>query len=159
MAAVVQPTLEIRPMRRSDLAAVLAIEHGAYPFPWSAGIFRDCLRVGYRCLVLTDLGRVCAYAIFSIAVDEAHLLNLCVATERRRTGLATLLLDHVLSDAALAGVDRLYLEVRPSNRAAIRLYGGQGFRQVGRRPGYYPADGGREDALVMVRHLEGVHHG
>ena len=145
-------------MHRSDLDAVLAIEHEAYPFPWSVGIFRDCLRIGYRCLVLTDQQAVCGYAVFSMAVDEAHLLNLCVASECRRSGLATLLLDQVVAEVTQAGADRLYLEVRPSNRAALRLYGGQGFRQVGRRPGYYPTDDGREDALVMLRHLEGVHH-
>ncbi len=158
MVAVVQPALEIRSMRRSDLDAVMAIEHNAYPFPWSIGIFKDCLRIGYRCLVLTDSGRVCGYSVFSVAVDEAHLLNLCIAEAERRRGLATLLLEHVMAEMILAGADRVYLEVRPSNRAATRLYARQGFRQVGRRPGYYPDDDGREDALVMVRHLEGIHH-
>lgn len=155
MVAVVQPMLEIRPMRRSDLDQVMAIEKDAYPFPWSAGIFRDCLRVGYRCLVLADREEVCGYAIVSMAVDEAHLLNLCVAKSCRRNGLATLLLDHVTREATLFGADRLYLEVRPSNRAALRLYARRGFSQVGRRPGYYPDPGGREDALVMIRYLDG----
>ncbi len=145
-------------MRRSDLGAVMAIEANAYPFPWSTGIFKDCLRVGYRCLVLTDNDQICGYSVFSVAIDEAHLLNLCIAEEERRRGLATLMLEHVLTDMALSGADRVYLEVRPSNRAAIRLYARHGFRQVGRRPGYYPDESGREDALVMVRHLEGVHH-
>lgn len=158
MVAVVQPALEIRPMRRADLDAVMAIEHEAYPFPWSLGIFKDCLRVGYRCLVLTERERVCGYSVFSVAVDEAHLLNLCIAGSDRRRGLASLVLEHVMADMALAGADRVYLEVRPSNRAAVRLYAYHGFRKVGRRPGYYPDDEGREDALVMVRHLEGVHH-
>ena len=145
-------------MRRSDLDDVIAIEHNAYPFPWSVGIFKDCLRIGYRCLVLTDSGQICGYSVFSIAVDEAHLLNLCIAEAERRRGLAALLLEHVTTEMALSGVDRVFLEVRPSNRAAIRLYARQGFRQVGRRPGYYPDEDGREDALVMVRDLEGVHH-
>ena len=158
MVAVVQPALEIRPMRRSDLKAVMLIEQEAYPFPWSAGIFKDCLRVGYRCLVLTDHDQVCGYSVFSIAVDEAHLLNLCIAASERRRGLASLLLEHVMSEMAFAGADRVYLEVRPSNRAANRLYQHHGFRQIGRRPGYYPDEEGREDALVLVRHLEGIHH-
>lgn len=158
MVAVVQPALEIRPMRRSDLNAVMVIEHNAYPFPWSAGIFKDCLRIGYRCLVLTDHDKVCGYSVFSVAVDEAHLLNLCIAESARRRGLATLLLDHVMSEMTFAGADRVYLEVRPSNRAATRLYHRHGFRQIGRRPGYYPDEEGREDALVLVRHLEGIHH-
>lgn len=157
MVAVIRPALEIRSMRRADLDAVIAIEHNTYPFPWSLGIFKDCLRIGYRSLVLTDSGTVCGYSVYSIAVDEAHLLNLCIAGSWRRRGLASLLLDHVLHDMMLAGADRAYLEVRPSNRGAVRLYGKYEFRQVGRRPGYYPHEQGREDALVMVRHLEGVH--
>lgn len=158
MVAVIEPALEIRPMRRADLDAVLAIEHDAYPFPWSLGIFKDCLRIGYRCLVLSDGGQICGYSVHSVAVDEAHLLNLCIGSAWRGRGLAALLLDHVLGEMALAGADRAYLEVRPSNRTAIRLYSRNGFRQVGRRPGYYPHEEGREDALVMVCHLEGVHH-
>ncbi len=158
MVAVVQPSLEIRPMRRSDLGAVMDIESSAYPFPWSAGIFRDCMRVGYRCLVLTDDARVRGYSVYSVAVDEAHLLNLCIAEAARRRGLATVLLEHVMSEMIMAGADRVYLEVRPSNRAATRLYARRGFRRIGRRPGYYPDEDGREDALVMVRHLEGRHH-
>lgn len=158
MAAVVEPSLEIRPMDRADLDQVMTIEMDAYPFPWSRGIFGDCLRIGYRCLVLTDGDEICGYSVYSLAVDEAHLLNLCIAPERRRAGLAMLLLGHVIAEMSMAGADRAYLEVRPSNRAAIRLYARTGFRQVGRRPGYYPHEEGREDALVMVRHLEGVHH-
>ena len=145
-------------MRRSDLDAVMAIEYAAYPFPWSVGIFMDCLRVGYRCLVLTEQERICGYGVFSLAVDEAHLLNLCISESERRRGLASRLLGYLMADMARSGADRVYLEVRPSNRPATRLYMRHGFRQIGRRPGYYPHEDGREDALVMVRHLEGVHH-
>lgn len=155
MAAVREPSLAIRPMLRDDVPAVMVIEKASYSHPWSAGIFRDCLRIGYRCLVLTDLDDVCGYAIYSVALDEAHLLNLCVCPARRRIGLASLLLEHVCAEIIVAGADRLFLEVRPSNRAAIRLYGRSGFSQIGRRPGYYPSHSGREDALVMVRHLDG----
>lgn len=155
MAAVREPRLAIRPMLRDDVPAVMVIEKASYSHPWSAGIFRDCLRIGYRCLVLTDLDHVCGYAIYSVALDEAHLLNLCVCPSRRRIGLASLLLEHVSAEITVAGADRLFLEVRPSNRAAIRLYGRSGFSQIGRRPGYYPSHAGREDALVMVRYLDG----
>ena len=143
-------------MNRHDLPAVLAIERSAYSFPWSSGIFSDCLRVGYRCLVLTDDEQIGAYAVYSRAMDEAHLLNLCVSPQRRRAGLASLLLEHVMREMTVAGVDRLFLEVRPSNQAAKRLYAGKGFEQIGRRPGYYPTEDGREDALVLVRHLDGA---
>ncbi|HMA98922.1 MAG TPA: ribosomal protein S18-alanine N-acetyltransferase [Wenzhouxiangella sp.] len=155
MSAVWQPQVAVRAMRRDDLAAVMDIEQSAYSHPWSAGIFDDCLRVGYRCLVVTEQGHVCGYAIYSIALDEAHLLNLCVSPDWRRVGLASILIDHVLRELMLAGVDRVFLEVRPSNKPALRLYAKQGFEKVGRRPGYYPAAEGREDALVLLRNLDG----
>lgn len=155
MAAVWKPRTAVRAMDRADLSAVVSIERSAYPFPWSAGIFADCLRVGYRGLVLTEYDRIYAYAMYSVAMDEAHLLNLCVSPEHRRAGLASLLLDHLVREMTVAGVDRVFLEVRPSNKAATRLYFRNGFEQIGRRPGYYPAEGGREDALVLVRHLDG----
>lgn len=155
MAAVPESSLTIRPMVREDVPAVMQIEQSCYSHPWSAGIFRDCLRIGYRCLVLTDGDRLCGYAIYSVALDEAHLLNLCICRSQRGAGLASLLLEHVSAEVTVAGADRLFLEVRPSNRAAIRLYRRSGFSQVGRRPGYYPAETGREDALVLVRDLDG----
>jgi [ribosomal protein S18]-alanine N-acetyltransferase len=154
MAAVLQPNFSIRAMKRADLSAVVAIERNSYPFPWTSGIFSDCLRVGYRCHVLSDQSRICGYAIVSMAMDEAHLLNLCIAPEQRRQGLAILLLEHVINEVCMAGMDRLFLEVRPSNRAAVALYRRYGFRIIGRRPGYYPDHDGREDATVMVLHLD-----
>jgi len=156
MVAVWHQQVAVRPMTRNDLAAVIAIEQAAYDFPWSPGIFADCMRVGYRCHVVEDQGRICGYAIYSVCVDEAHLLNLCVSPARRQSGFASVLLDHVLSELMLAGIDRVFLEVRPSNKAALRLYTREGFERVGRRPGYYPSEQGREDALVMLRHLDGA---
>ena len=155
MAVVWQPQVAIRAMRRDDLAAVIEIEQSAYSHPWSVGIFADCLRVGYRCHVVTDRGQIVGYAIYSTALDEAHLLNLCVSPQQRRQGLGSILLEHVMRELMLAGVDRIFLEVRPSNKPALRLYAKEGFEKVGRRPGYYPADSGREDALVLLRNLDG----
>lgn len=150
MAAVLSPRLAIRRMVRGDLAAVHAIEESSYPFPWSRGIFVDCLRVGYRCHVLTADETVCGYAIASYALDESHLLNLCIHPERRRAGLAGVMVDHLLREARLASAARMFLEVRPSNVAAVALYKRYGFRVIGRRPGYYPGHDGREDAMIMV---------
>lgn len=144
-------------MRRADVEAVCAIEQRSYPFPWSKGIFSDCLRIGYCCRVAELGDRLGGYAILSSGAGESHLLNLCVDTEHRRRGLGQLLLDGLLVDARLLGAERMFLEVRPSNRAAMVLYGNNDFRVIGRRPDYYPAEIGREDALVMVRHLDGEH--
>jgi len=154
MAAVLEPALEIRAMRRSDLTPVAEIEAVSYPFPWTRGIFADCLRVGYRCHVLCEDGAVAGYGIVSMALDEAHLLNLCIAPNRRRSGFARILLGHLIDEVRIAGMDRIFLEVRPTNRGAVALYRDHGFRQIGRRPGYYPAPDGREDAAIMVNHLD-----
>lgn len=155
MAAVLSPRVAVRAMVRGDLDAVAGIETASYPFPWTRGIFQDCLRVGYRCHVLEADDKVAGYGIVSHALDEAHLLNICIHPEQRRSGLARLLLDYVVREAQIGAANRLFLEVRPSNKAAITLYKKNGFRAIGRRPGYYPADQGREDAMVMVLHLDG----
>lgn len=143
-----------RAMRRADLPAVMAIERASYQFPWSEGVFRDCLRVGYGCWVaLDDEDRVAGYGLMSTAVDEAHVLNLCVSPACRRRGLGTFLLTHLICEAARARMVRILLEVRPSNAEALGLYRAQGFSPVGRRKRYYPAHDGREDAIVLARRL------
>lgn len=155
MAAVLRPELRIRPMRRGDLTEVAAIEDAAYPFPWSRGIFGDCLRVGYCCRVMEVDGEIAGYGILSVAAEEAHLLNLCVAPPWRRAGLARAMMEALTLEARVRRAGRVFLEVRPTNKAAIALYEDLGFRIIGRRPGYYPAYEGREDAVVMVLHLDG----
>jgi len=153
VATIREPAVVMRAMRRHDLADVASIEVASYPFPWSRAIFADCLRVGYRCRLLELEQRIAAYAIVSSAIDEAHLLNLCVAPDFRRRGLARHLLEQMIIDLWHDHVARLFLEVRPSNAAALALYRQCGFRVIGRRPGYYPSDGGREDALILVCQL------
>ncbi|HYM26907.1 MAG TPA: ribosomal protein S18-alanine N-acetyltransferase [Steroidobacteraceae bacterium] len=143
----------IRPMRIADVAEVLAIERAAYQFPWSEGIFRDCLRVGYVCRVVTLERQIVAYGVMSLGAGEAHILNVCVGGPYRCHGVGRRLLTALVERAALAGMVEAFLEVRPSNTAAIRLYLALGFQQVGTRRGYYQAVGGREDAAVLKRAL------
>jgi [ribosomal protein S18]-alanine N-acetyltransferase len=143
----------IRPMRDDDLAAVWAIERRAYSYPWSLGIFIDCLRVPYVCEILEEAERVVGYAIMSQGGDEAHLLNLCLDESARGRGLGAYLLDHLMRRATGEGVRVLYLEVRPSNVRAINLYRRAGFARIGVRRNYYRTAGGREDALVLARSL------
>lgn len=144
---------QLRPMREADLDAIMAIEQRAYPFPWTQGIFRDCLRAGHHGWVLDHDGAIVGYALLSIAVGEAHLLNLCVAPEQHRRGLGRRLLKRMLDLARWHQARRVFLEVRPSNTAALALYLSEGFNEVGRRRGYYPAEQGREDALVLAFEL------
>lgn len=143
----------LRPMVRADVPEVIAIERAAYPFPWTEGILYDCLRVGYQCWVLERGGRIEGYGIMSHGAGEAHILNLCIRPAAQRQGLGERLLRHIMAEARRHDADTLLLEVRPSNEAALRLYGKLGFSQVGQRPDYYPAEGGREHALILARAL------
>jgi ribosomal-protein-alanine N-acetyltransferase len=140
-------------MRPEDLPVVAAIEREAYPFPWTEGIFRDCLRVGYCCAILEISDATDGYAVMSVAAGEAHLLNLCVRPSRQRCGLGTDLLHWLLDRARREGAREIFLEVRPSNVPAARLYERAGFSRVGLRRNYYRADNGREDAVVLSRSL------
>ena len=143
----------VRPMREGDVDGVVGLERRAYEFPWSRGIFLDCLRVPYDCRVLEQRGLLAGYSVTSLALDEAHLLNLCIAPASQGRGLGGFLLDHVLRHAAQAGARVVYLEVRPSNARALALYDRAGFARIGVRRNYYRAAGGREDALVLARAL------
>ena len=157
MSAQPENLWRLYPMAPSHLPQVLEIERAAYTHPWTEGIFSDCLRVGYSAWVVTNtLGEVQAYALMSMAVGEAHILNICVAPEQQRQGLASFLLRHLIMVARAAGVTLMLLEVRKSNRGAQKLYDGFGFRKIGERRGYYPAEVGREDALVLALELVGV---
>ena len=136
-------------MRATDVADVALLEKSLYAFPWSAGNFRDSVAAGYDCRVACDGSRVIGYAILMVALDEAHLLNLAVASDWQGQGLGRAFLDHMLAIAKSAGVQIVYLEVRPSNHSARQLYRRAGFQQIAIRPAYYPALHGREDALFL----------
>ena len=148
------PELDIRAMQEADIAQVLRIERASYAFPWTEGIFRDCLRVNYTGRV-AEIGIVTVgYGILSVAAGEAHLLNLCVADAYRCRGIGRRLLAHLLLAAGDAGAKEAFLEARPSNTSAIRLYQSLGFTQIGMRRGYYQAVDGREDAIVLKRRID-----
>jgi [ribosomal protein S18]-alanine N-acetyltransferase len=152
--AIGLPELDVRVMQEADIAAVLRIERASYAFPWTEGIFRDCLRVHYTCRVAEIGGAMVGYGILSVAAGEAHLLNLCVADAHRCRGIGRRLLSHLLLAAGGAGAREAFLEARPSNGSAIRLYQSLGFAQIGMRRGYYQAIDGREDAIVLKRRID-----
>ncbi len=136
-------------MTRDDLDAVISIEQRAYPSPWSEGIFRDCLRVGYDAWVIEEEGALAGYGLLSIAAGEAHLLNLCIDPGRQGRGLGRRLLELLLRRAAARAAQTVFLEVRPSNARALQLYSAAGFDVIGHRKDYYPDGAGREDAVVL----------
>ena len=145
--------LQFVPMAPEDLDWVVAAEQTLHAFPWTRGNFEDSLNVGYSCWVAWQARQRIGYAVMMNVLDEAHLLDLSVARERQRGGHGRALLAHMQSVAVQNGAQVMFLEVRPSNQAALALYLRAGFEQIGRRRNYYPAVDGREDALVMRRAL------
>jgi len=142
----------IRPMGVEDLSTVAGVEVSAYSHPWSEGILRDCLRVGYSCWVC-ELGEdIVGHAVMSVAVGEAHLLNICVSPDWQGIGVGRRMLKRMLRIAGDRQADTMFLEVRASNLGARGLYESEGFGEIGRRRNYYPAEkSGREDALVYAK--------
>ncbi len=150
---IAEPPVTIRDMSHDDLPMVSDIERRSYEFPWSHGVFRDCLLAGYKCITLVRDDQVAGYGVLSVAAGEAHILNLCVDPGCRSFGYGERLLDEMLYRARAALVREIYLEVRPSNEIALQLYRKKGFVQISARPAYYQADEGREDAAVLVKKL------
>ncbi|MBP1204932.1 ribosomal-protein-alanine N-acetyltransferase [Duganella sp. 1411] len=143
--------LNYEPMREADLADVLALEESVYPHPWSMSNFVDSLNSNYEAWVLRDQnGALLGYFLLMAIVDEAHLLNVAVAAGMQGQGLGRVLLNQAVACARGLGMESVLLEVRPSNERALRIYERYGFKQIGRRKGYYPAaNQQREDAIVM----------
>ncbi len=145
--------VEIRTMSYSDLKQVIAIEEKAYPHPWTLGIFRDCLRIGYNAWVMTLDKKIIGYGIVMLSPGEAHILNICIEPGFQKKGLGRYLLRHILKKSTQTDVDMVLLEVRRSNAAAQQLYQSEGFHELGVRKAYYPADKGREDAIILAKYL------
>lgn len=142
-----------RTMRTSDLDLVVQNEAAAYEHPWNKRIFIDCLRGGYLCWVLANKQNIVAHGVMSVAIEECHLLTLCVHPDHQRKGLARKLFTLLLDRAVKQDAAECFLEVRKSNIPGIELYRSMGFVQIGERKNYYPGAGQREDALMMSRSL------
>ncbi len=151
-----RPAPKFRPMLDSDVDAVMVIEQQVYPHGWTAGIFHDCLRVRYSCWVMEQEEQLVGYGILSSGGGEAHILNIAIDPRFQGQGLGRYLLRFLLETARHHGADTVFLEVRPSNRIALRLYDSLGFNQVGVRRGYYPSDRGREDAIIMALSVDDI---
>ena len=143
--------LRFAPMQAADVDEVHALECSVFPHPWSRANFSESLASGYDAWTARDAaGQLAGYYLLMYAVDEAHLLDVAVAAGRQGKGLGRHLLDRVKARAREQGMTSVLLEVRPSNERALAVYRRYGYREIGRRKGYYPAHGGqREDAIVM----------
>lgn len=154
MSAVLEPAeLEYRPMEIEDLDNVMDVEARAYPFPWSRAIFQDCINAGYHCWVVEQQNQFIGYAVFINAVEECHLLNICIDPELQGRGYGRQLLNHVMDNAKEYKAVCVFLEVRPSNIHAVDLYESEGFNEVGLRKQYYPTSHGREDAVIYAKEI------
>ena len=149
MSAQLDSLPKLRPMRTADLDRIMEVEPTIYTHPWTRGNFDDSMRVGYSCWVIDCDGVVTGYGVLMTGVREAHLLNLSIAPEWQRRGLGRTLLEHFVRIGRDSDAQQMFLEVRPSNTSARRLYADYGFRDISVRRGYYPAAGGREDAILM----------
>lgn len=143
----------LRRLDGDDLDRIMEIELAAYPYPWTRGIFSDCIRVGYDCWGLQGDEKLIAYFIQTQAAGECHLLNLCVDPAFQRLGFGGVLLAHSIRLARAQRCTSMFLEVRPSNPAGFRLYEKNGFAVVGERKDYYSSENGRENAIVMRLNL------
>jgi len=150
MNALLKPLeMAFRPMRLADIDALIKIERASYPYPWTLGNFRDCLDSGYSCWVGEIDGALAGYWILMMAAGEGHILNCCVAPAWQGRGFGRALVENLINTARHHVTEALYLEVRPTNTRAVTLYQHLGFDGIALRRNYYPADQGREDALVM----------
>ncbi len=145
--------LNLRLLKRTDIDQLIEIEKQVYGFPWSEKTFRDCMKIGYSCWVMEKLDEIVAYGIVSIAAGESHVMNLCVDPKHQRKGYGRKLMKKLIAVALEERCRLILLEVRPSNETAIALYYNMGFNEIGRRKDYYPAENGREDALILATDL------
>ena len=140
--------LVIRPMTAEDLDQVVAIEEHSFPHPWTSEHFRDELQSPhcFPLIALTAEGKIAGYLCPSLVVDEGEILDVAVRGDCRGLGIGRLLVTAALRVFKERGCQRVYLEVRTSNQAAISLYLALGFREAGCRKRYYENG---EDALLM----------
>lgn len=146
--------MKLRELTLADLPAIITIERKACRFPWTIGNFQDSLTCsGYFGYGLEVEEQLRGYAILSIAAGEAHVLNIVIDPDLQHQGLGSFLMRYLLYVAKRNGVKIIFLEVRQSNKSAFRLYHKLGFNEIGIRKNYYPAEKGREHALVLALEL------
>jgi ribosomal-protein-alanine N-acetyltransferase len=147
-----QDLIRLRKMTYADLPAVMDIERKNYDFPWGEDIFIDCFKAGYRCWVSEAQDKVLGYCLMSVAVGEAHILNISVDPSEQGQGVGRKMMESLIAYAR-GRAETVFLEVRPSNPVAITLYENLGFNEIGIRKDYYPSKNGREDAIMLALQL------
>jgi [ribosomal protein S18]-alanine N-acetyltransferase len=152
MSAAPAALVRLRPAEPRDAAAIASVAaDSSGAAPWSPSQYESAARGDYEGWIAEQDGRLIGFLFMRVAADEMEILNLAVAPQRRRLGVASQLIDRALTRAKSAGAARAYLEVRPSNIAATALYTKHGFTPAGRRTCYYSSP--VEDALVLSKQL------
>ncbi len=147
------PELKFRRMKSHDVAQVMQVEKAVYQYPWTEGIFNDCIRVGYECWLAETDESLVAHAVISVAAGESHILNISVSNQYQGQGIGKQFIEFLVSIAKSKKASMILLEVRPSNVQAINCYNATGFNEIGCRKNYYPGPNGREDALLFAREI------
>ena len=153
MTAALDSVLSLAPLTAEHLPVVSEIEQASAFVPWPPALFEQCLRDNYLNHVLLHQQQVQGFSLCSFGAGEAHLQNIVVHHQQQGQGWGRWLLDKTIDALGEVDAQRLFLEVRASNRAAIHLYQSYGFENVGLRKDYYQAPVGREDAYVYVLEL------
>jgi len=143
----------IRKAAKSDIAAIIEIEKSLFSDPWDKQLFEDAIEKENKYFfVVVEAGKLAGYIIFEKVLDEGHISNLAIAKEYQKRGIGSKLVSYVLDLARQKKLKEIFLEVRESNEAAKKLYSKFGFKEVGRRKGYYSKV--NEDALIFRLGLE-----
>ena len=146
--------MKFRLMTSQDLTRVLVVERNAYSHPWTEGNFKDSLSGNDEVWLLESGCTIVGHGVISVAVGEAHLLNICVAKEVQRKGLGRTIIRYLIERSQQLQANIMFLEVRQSNTSAIALYRSEGYEKIGERKNYYPLGGQREHAVVMSRIID-----
>jgi ribosomal-protein-alanine N-acetyltransferase len=144
--------ITIDDMRPEDVPEVLAVENVSFTTPWSETLFmNEIYKPGSLPQVARHGERVVGYICANRVLDEGHILNVTVHPDRRRQGIASLLISSMIRMLRESACKAIYLEVRTSNEAARKMYEQSGFRVIGTRKNYYTSPA--EDALMMALHM------
>ena len=141
-------------MEEHHIPDVLVIERDSYGYPWSEKIFYDCINNNYFCKVLVLDNKLIGYLITSIVQNECHIMNLCVKKEYRNFGYGKLILNELYDELIKLNCEVIFLECRPSNKPALKLYSTLGYNEIGKRRNYYPAPNGYEDAVILAKNVK-----
>lgn len=140
--------MKIRDAVPADVPGIAALERECFSLPWAEEIVASQLTGAGKIMLAAEIeGELAGYMGLQYVIDEGYISNVCTAPEHRRRGVASALIDEMISRARALGLSFLSLEVRVSNDPAISLYAGKGFVSVGVRPKYYEKP--TEDAMIM----------